>query len=511
MRVQQVATSEHTVCEIRSAANDIRHRYILTLHKRIRELEEGSGTQVSGAGVKHPNNPLDPPNSEDTFVADTSDGAIGIGASQTRIDEAQHLPDHQQLPLNVPDKTESTNATHSSCPFESPSHVTGMGAMTEVNDNESFPNQSAEYFGSSSTASLMSLLSRNPEYQSRHVWASRRPASLYPASNGQDLNQMSLSTMQLEDFLLPPRDLADHLLGCFWDRVYCLYPFFDRRSFQDAYENLWIPDNQSARELSNLNIGLGDRINSGSRSIVFSCALNAIFAIGCHFSDIPIEQRETVAHQFFLRAKHQIGLDMIDIQSIGVVQAFLIVALFLQSTAYPHRCWSSIGMACRLALGFGLHEPHLWATKHPLEQEIQRRTWHGCVMMDITVSMTYGRPSMTTHITSIPLPGIFDIESRRETDEPSLTTFYNSTIRLYSILDLILSDVYNTWRGRSSETTDKIKQAGGLDMIIRIEDKLRSFKSSIPDCLTWNELPGSAIPSSNISLIERQRNVLHAR
>jgi hypothetical protein len=83
MRVQQVATSEHTVCEIRSAANDIRHRYILTLHKRIRELEEGSGTQVSGAGVKHPNNPLDPPNSEDTFVADTSDGAIGIGASQT--------------------------------------------------------------------------------------------------------------------------------------------------------------------------------------------------------------------------------------------------------------------------------------------------------------------------------------------------------------------------------------------------------------------------------------------
>lgn len=457
-------------------------------------------------------NPRNIPDSENNYDPDTSGGALGLGAAQTRIDEAQVLPDHQQISLDAQDKGEDTSTAHSSCPFESPSNVTAMGAMTGVDDNEYYPNQSAEYFGSSSTASLMSLLSRNHEKQSRHAWVSRRQGPLNPTLNGQDLNQSSLSAMQLEDLLLPPRALADHLLACFWDRVYCLYPFFDRRSFQNAYENLWISRNHGAHELSNLNIGIGDRVNSGSRSVVFSCALNAIFALGCHFSDIPIEQREAVAHQFFLRAKHHIGLDMIDIQSIGVVQALLIVALFLQSTGYPHRCWSSIGMACRLALGFGLHEPHMWETKHPLEQEIQRRTWYGCVMMDMTVSMTYGRPSMTTHITSIPLPGIFDLESRRETDGPTtLITFYNSTIMLYSILDVILSDVYNAWRGRSSETTDKIKQEGGLDMIIRIEDRLRSYKSSLPDCLHWNQLPGSTVPSSHQSIIDRQRNVLHAR
>lgn len=179
--------------------------------------------------------------------------------------------------------------------------------------------------------------------------------------------------------------MADHLLDCFWDRVYCLYPFFDHPSFQDAYEDLWMPGSQPSQKkhLSPLNIGLGNVSNSGTHSTVFVCALNMIFAIGCHFADIPVVEREAVAHSFFQRAKQHIGLDMLDIRTIGVVQTLLVTTLYLQSTPYPHRCWNLIGVACRLAQGLGLHEAKQYEFKDVLEQEIQRRTWHGCVMMDM--------------------------------------------------------------------------------------------------------------------------------
>lgn len=233
----------------------------------------------------------------------------------------------------------------------------------------------------------------------------------------------------VDGFLLPPRELADHLLDCFWDRVYCLYPFFDRTSFQNAYDNLWISRSQPAKPLSEIDIGLGSKANSGSRSIVFACALNIIFTLGCHSADIPVSDREATAHIFFLRSKPYIGLDMLDVRTIGVVQTLLIVALYLQSTPCPNRCWYSIGVACRTGLGLGLHDSQLYENRSPFEQDFQRRTWHGCVMMDTCASsrslvlcymdltdrlqdcMTYGRPSMASHLPSVPLPGAGEVAS----------------------------------------------------------------------------------------------------
>ena len=262
---------------------------------------------------------------------------------------------------------------------EGESNITGMGSIATGNVDESQQTMSnaRDYYGNSSTASLIRLLTwQNGSRQSAQAVRSE-PLVASDGSSGPSRFQHA------GDYLLPPRDMADHLLDCFWDRVYCLYPFFDWASFQNAYENLWTSQSQRGRELSKLNIGLGNVSTSGTGSIVFNCALNIIFAIGCHFADIPVVEREAVAHSFFLRAKQHIGLDMLDIRSIGVVQTLLITTLYLQSTPYPHRCWNSIGVACRLAQGLGLHEADQYQFKDPLEQEIQRRTWHGCVMMDM--------------------------------------------------------------------------------------------------------------------------------
>lgn len=273
-------------------------------------------------------------------------------------------------------------------PIDARSNVSAMGAINSVSSPVAQGDktlwQTNEYFGSSSTASLMRFLARDSMHSGPSPARAAHSQNDGGSSGAQDV--WHASRFPVDSFLLPPRELADHLLDCFWDRVYCLYPFFDRPSFQDAYENLWISRNQPARTLSEVDIGLGSKANSGSRSIVFACALNIIFALGCHFADIPSTEREAVAHTFFLRSKQHIGLDMLDIRTIGVVQTLLIVALYLQSTPYPHRCWYSIGMACRIGLGLGLHEAQLYEDRSPLEQEFQRRTWHGCVMMDTCAS-----------------------------------------------------------------------------------------------------------------------------
>ena len=70
---------------------------------------------------------------------------------------------------------------------------------------------------------------------------------------------------------------------------------------------------------------------------------------------------------------------------MGVVQALLITAQYLQSTPYLNRYWNAVGVACCIAQGLCLHVDHAEGSRNALELEMQRRVWHACVMMDMFV------------------------------------------------------------------------------------------------------------------------------
>lgn len=127
--------------------------------------------------------------------------------------------------------------------------------------------------------------------------------------------------------------------------------------------------------------------------------------------------------------------------------------------------------------------------------------------------MTFGRPSMTSHLPSVPLPGLFDLMSSQDSQDPSLMAFYVATIELYQILDSILSDVYHTWRGRSSATMTLGQ--GAFDVIIGLEERLIQYESKLPWFLDWTGLspspPSVTIDPSRRRILDRQKNVLHAR
>lgn len=414
----------------RSASND---EYLKILHTRIRDLEKicsqngvavpPAPHSVADGDTRFDDVPEPQPGgnalSTESRTSVAVEGLLGLGSTPTASGPLSSLasfspgttlpplrslaPLQSSQPRKRPSEYDGTTPRAvlgsydsmqlSGNVYHSPSlnqhgNVTAMGAIS-VAEDEAIDSPQEQYYGNSSTASFMRLARDSLPIQTylkalKHMEKDAPDASHRDRDRGlwKDTNVPTLG-LGFDDFSLPPRALADHLLECYWERVHCLYPFFHRPSFEQAYENLWGSSRWPKPELPELNIGLGGSYDSGPQSIVFHCALNAIFGLGCYFSDIPATEREAAVYTFFLRAKRFVGLDLLDCGTIGVVQTLLIIAILLQGTPYPMRCWNSIGVACRVAQGLGLHEESSQRSIKPLEKEIRRRTWHGCVIMDM--------------------------------------------------------------------------------------------------------------------------------
>ena len=65
-----------------------------------------------------------------------------------------------------------------------------------------------------------------------------------------------------------------------------------------------------------------------------------------------------------------------------LVQALLLISQILQGTKRSVQTWSIHGLAVKSALQLGLQSEESLQRFDPLEQEIRRRTWHGCVLLD---------------------------------------------------------------------------------------------------------------------------------
>ncbi|KAJ5964721.1 uncharacterized protein N7479_004597 [Penicillium vulpinum] len=546
----------------RSASND---EYLKILHNRIRELEDicaKNGVAMPPGPSQHADyrasesrNHMGEEMDLDRLDAESrtsvaAEGLLGLGSTpvlpgpsplssaptfqpprfpaQRNRPEAERYRSPHAAHLSPESAQSRSGSIYPPPSLNSHGNVTAMGAISVAEDDPGTDSpQEQQYYGDSSVASFMRLAGESMPLQT-YMSALRSSKNESSRSQGpdpgiwRDLGHPTVD-LRFDDFSLPPRSLADHLLGCYFNRVHCLFPFFHRPSFEQAYENLWESDKASKPELPQLNIGLGGAFDYGPNSIVFHCALNAIFALGCHFSDIQPANREAAVYSFFLRSKRFVNLDLLDLGTIGVVQTLLLVSL-LQSTPYPNRCWNAIGLACRAGQGLGLHETSTHASNKPLEIEIRRRTWHGCVIMDMIVSMTHGRPSMTSHISPLPLPAMG--MDPREADPCELSgqpcdhklgymTFYVSAIELYKILESILSEVYNAWQSRSNNTRSSSARSSklcSLDVLMELDDKLTAYETSVPQPLNWiGELSLHRSDSGKASIFKRQQNVLHAR
>lgn len=384
-----------------------------------------------------------------------------------------------------------------------------------------------DFYGSSSAASFMKEASNFVKSRTYSVPdVNVRPTQmLHFATDYNPLHSTRMQFAQADKFALPTRALADHLLKRYFERVYWLYPFFHKPTFERAYESLWIPANGiPAEPISPSGLGLGSSPGADASTIVFHFALNTIFALGCQFSDLNPDDKASALQTYFDRAKAFVSLDLLDLNNIGVVQALLLMTIFLLGTPFPQRCWNSVGVACRLAQGLGLHTESGQSTRiirSQMETEIRRRTWHGCVILDLTVSMTYGRPTMTAHLDTLVLPslaeldeGELDCQNRPSSaNVPSKMYFYLEHIQQCHILGEILSSIYQSPLGRTNDLqgpSSGDQATHGLDAILKLDEKLSRYERSVNPIMSWTS-PSDlmAVALERRQVIVTQRNVLH--
>ncbi|KAH6623284.1 fungal-specific transcription factor domain-containing protein [Chaetomium tenue] len=509
----------YTLDNARTASNDA---YIKVLHDRIRLLEK----TCTDHGV-----PIPPFES-----GDPEDGAVPPNRSPV----SPPLPGQQQrsepgLPVRSPAQGlrehASSPALRPPIPVTSPDHdrldatestasVTAMGTVTTEDDVCETFNGANEFYGSSSAASFM-----------KEAYTSVKPhQTRYPGTNtarGQALSMnfarpeplYTPQFAQADKFALPPRNLADHLLNRFWERVYWLHPLFDKDTFMRAYETLWQPAHEQPTMAALPGLGLGSTPGADAGTIVFHCALNTIFALGAQFSDLSLKDKASAIETFFNRSKAFVGLDFIDMNNVGVVQSLLLMALLLQSTPFPNRCWNAVGLACRVAQGLGLHTDSGKTNRPQLETEIRRRTWHGCVILDMIVSMTYGRPTMTAHLPDLPVPSTAGFAESLTPAQPqagggevpSKLSYYVEYIRQCRILGEILSNVYQPSAGTPASGPQPWpdQKPHGMDAILELDAKLSRYEAALPPIMSWmSPCDISNLDEDRRSVITAQRTVL---
>lgn len=246
-----------------------------------------------------------------------------------------------------------------------PSPVSAMGAS--VVDGPTSPGTS-EIYGQSSVHSLLQEVSHvSNRRRSRPSNRSNRPAAQGP------------DAMVGAQYALPPRQVADELLALYFTNVHIFYPYTHSTSFRERYESLWSRDGYPGLHSGDVgDIGLGgDRCPPNT----FFCALNAMFALGCEFS--KMSEREAASAMFRHRMQDLLQEDLLDSASIAHVQTLLLSGHYLLTTEHPTRCYNIVGVACRIAVGLGLHSPGDSMHLPVLHQEVRRRVWYACLQLEM--------------------------------------------------------------------------------------------------------------------------------
>lgn len=460
-----------------------------------------------------------------TPVTDRAEGAYPNSYPGATVQRITSLSDDSSgVPNQKIEVTDDTSPGAMSLPPPPPpppkERADAMGA-TSPNDGGDGDSGPSGFFGSSSAMSFMKQI-KNTVHQKLINSASPPDRMIFGSGAGSDSSDSVRRTKHeddfmedLQDFILPPRSIADHLVDCYWTSVHTLYPFLHRIEFMKIYDSLW-----AAKPAFNGTMQAIPGRRAPGR--LFRCILNLVFAFGCQFSEsITPSRRESSSDVFLKRARELLHFDVLDSGSIELVQALALMGQYLQSTKYPNRCWNVVGLAIRVAQGLGMHmEATSQNRASIIEREMWRRTWHGCIVLDRIVSMTFGRPSMIPVHTKVALPMAIDdeyltddINCQQPQDRFCRMSFFINTLKLYDILGNILTVFY----GGSNEArtsipfSDRARAEEDYQAVLRLDRALLDFQMELPPFLQFRYLDAQGEPLPRDPIFLRQANVLHSR
>jgi hypothetical protein len=175
----------------------------------------------------------------------------------------------------------------------------------------------------------------------------------------------------LQDMVLPPRQLADAAVQCYFQLFHPLLPILHRPTLMSEYEKLWV----SNRSTDSTSL-------SGFDLTVFYAIVNMVMALGCQRSEtLHLDERDKFADELYQRSQRIISLDTLDYYSLPVVQLLLLRTLYLLYSRHAERCWSHASVAVGAAYAIGLNLPDT-SSPNQLAREMHKRAWWCCVLVD---------------------------------------------------------------------------------------------------------------------------------
>ncbi|OQV09149.1 Fungal specific transcription factor domain-containing protein isoform 1 [Cladophialophora immunda] len=438
---------------------------------------------------------------------------------------AMHIPDrtHQITDVqssvadcapatDTPNRSSATALDHDLDEVDdSDADVDGMGAVAsnsihEASTTGTYAPERA-YFGPSSTLGFM-----------KHIQAVLQPHNAEVVKNTknerfgytQAFRKATTQTFSRRHYVVPPKTLANALLSSYWNHVHPIYPYLFKTALNIRYQKLWSdPDEKSpCASFLDSRFVLQDHTDVEgyySNEPIFFCIINLVFALGAQYSPVvdPDERCET-GEVFFQRAKGFINLDSLEYGEVTLVQALLLMGLYLQSTDRSSMCWNIVGLAIRTSQSIGLDKTvYRYVSSRPLsrlDEEIRKRLWGGCIIQDrysilvqplrqMTVaSMMFGRPLMLppASIRGISLPTAVEEEELMKVTvssglhpsaKPNYITFFAHAVKLCQLVGEVLDAIY----GGAAYTTDDTESSASTPT-----PRMGSAKSLVEKIKTGN-------------------------
>ncbi|RAK97559.1 putative C6 transcription factor [Aspergillus ibericus CBS 121593] len=289
---------------------------------------------------------------------------------------------------------------------------------------------------------------------------------------------------------LPPKDLADKLVECYFQTTETIYPVIHVPSFRTEYDAVWASDSEPR--------------------MAFVVQLKLMLAIGATTYDQQFSLRP-LAYQWVYEA--QTWLAEPDFKSRLTIQSLQIHILLLiarEATGIgPTLVWISTGELLRTAVNMGLHrDPKHLPHATLLTAEMRRRLWNTILEVCLQSSLTSGGPPMITldDFDADP-PGNFNDEQLMTANpEPSPDTTFTRisiAIALRKTLPLRLTII---------KFLNDLSSHGTYDETLRLDTQLRTSYKELYQTLqiytSCTSPPPFAIRAVDV-LIQRYLSSLH--
>ncbi|KXL44450.1 hypothetical protein M433DRAFT_278084 [Acidomyces richmondensis BFW] len=292
-------------------------------------------------------------------------------------------------------------------------------------------------------------------------------------------------------YALPSEDRTWALIREYFQKTGQLLPFIHEESFCDTYF-----------QMKQNNFTMARRTWLGLLNIILAMATT--LSVEAYGSAKRIEESEV----YYQRANALCDKEFKRNVSLELVQYLLVLGQYLQGMQKSVQAWTVHGLAITTALQLGLHSPRTNSGFSPLESETRKRVWYGCILLDRTLSMTFGRPSMIPDKymkLELPLSEIHMVGPNLHSEPtPHMDAmFFSATIKLYNVMYHVIDTCY----GQNLGLEDVMEDSELLSLVLEGERLLEAQRSQIQRDLRLR-IYESPLQSRDLEVMESQNLIV---